>query len=248
MFKWERSQFESGGSNALVMFVIYGEFTEDLSISRKEYRTAGIPPSVTLRKLSRAQQREFPFTDAEFGKGIGAESSALFEKLRELPQCLILQGEVTDPPDLNYLRDTVGVITFFLDHGGTAVMDPQQFKLYDRSTWRREVFEPQQAELSEQVVILWSEEPGGTKWFHTRGLRKFGRPDLSIRTVRPEHEPGVKDLFQRFINLQIQGGHIPQGKEISMASLPSGLICHHEGSHDDPDFNNVHVEIRRAVR
>jgi hypothetical protein len=29
-----------------------------------------------------------------------------------------------------------------------------------------------------------------------------------------------------------------------MDSLPAGLMCHHGGSVEDPDFNNVHVEIR----
>jgi hypothetical protein len=28
-----------------------------------------------------------------------------------------------------------------------------------------------------------------------------------------------------------------------MRSLPSGMICTHKGDVDDPDFNNVHVEI-----
>jgi hypothetical protein len=55
-------------------------------------------------------------------------------------------------------------------------------------------------------------------------------------------------MFNRFIGLQTEGGHIPEGQEIRMASLPPGLTCHHGGSLDDPDFNNVHVEIRPKNR
>jgi hypothetical protein len=44
--------------------------------------------------------------------------------------------------------------------------------------------------------------------------------------------------------LQANGGLIPEGEEIRISSLPTGLICHRAGDLDDPDFNNSHVEIR----
>jgi len=40
------------------------------------------------------------------------------------------------------------------------------------------------------------------------------------------------------------GGRVPVGQEIRMAALPAGLSCQPAGSLDDPDFNNVHVEVR----
>jgi hypothetical protein len=245
---WPRSRFEPGGGSAWVLYVIYGQFTEDMAISGKTYRTAGVPEGVDLRKVTRGQQPELPFTNAEFASTAGKENPELFERLMSVPECLVLQGEMADPRDLNYLRDAVGIVTCLLDHGGIGVMDPQQLKLYDPATWRNEMFEPQPPQLSKHVVILWSDEPDGTKWFHTRGLRKFGRPDLSMRSVSPEHEAAVIEMFNRFIGLQTEGGHIPEGQEIRMASLPPGLTCHHGGSLDDPDFNNVHVEIRPKNR
>jgi len=52
-------------------------------------------------------------------------------------------------------------------------------------------------------VILTSEEPDRPGlWYHTRGLRMFGRPDLSVRGVSPELEPAAQDLFNRFIEMQ----------------------------------------------
>src|SRR5262245_51477721 len=103
-----------------------------------------------------------------------------------------------------YLRDSIGVVMYLLDHGGMAAMDPQVLKLYDPSSWREELFEPSPPDLSRHVVILVSEEP---------------------------------EMLQRFIVLQARGDRIPDGQEIRMAGLPPGLICHHAGSKDDPDFN-----------
>jgi hypothetical protein len=97
------------------------------------------------------------------------------------------------------------------------------------------------------VVILTSPEdggPAGTTWFHTRGLRKFGRPDLSVRRVGPRYHAAVTDLCERFIELQALGGVIADGQKVRMKSLPSGGVCRPGGGPDDPDFNNVHVEVR----
>jgi len=241
---WERPRFEPGGSNALVFYVLYGEFPTNLTVSASAYRTAGLPAGVEPRKMSRAQSPVFPFTDGDFAKTAGAENPVLFAKLQTVPECLMFQGEVADPKDLNYLRDTIGLVTWFLDHGGVSVMDVQQLRLFDPAAWRSNFFEPAKPNLLKHVVILHSKEPNDTQWFHTRGLRKFGRPDLSLHYVPPQHKAAVIELFERFIVLQAEGGRIPEGQEIRMKALPAGMTCRHSGTLDDFDFNNVHVEIR----
>ncbi len=92
-------------------------------------------------------------------------------------------------------------------------------------------------------MILVSEDTGGTEWIHTRGLRKSGRPDISVPKVPEVQKDAFIDLCNRFIELQAFGGIIPEGQEIRMRSLPAGLVCHHGGDLEDPDFNNVHVSI-----
>ena len=173
---------------------------------------------------------------------------SLFARIEQAPECVTIHGEVVDPPDLNYLRDCIGLVTYFLDHGAVAATDAQQLKFYDRVEWRREFFDSGKPNVHRHVSILFSDEPsGGGRWFHTRGMRKFGRPDLSLHHVPQAHEKAVIDLCDRFIELQALGGLIPEGQEIRMASLPSGLICRHKGKVEDPDFNNVHVEIQFPV-
>jgi len=241
---WERPQFQSGGGDALVFYVVYGEFPTNIQLSAAAYRTAGIPKGVALRKLNRYQRPDFPFTDGDFAKGIGRDNPTTFDAMLAVPECVIIQGEVASPEDLNYLRDSIGVVTWFLDNGGVAAFDPQQVKLYEPATWRKEIFDPAPPKLANHVAILFSKESDGTQWFHTRGLRKFGRPDLSLHNVSQAYESAVIELFNRFVVLQAEGGLIAEGQEIRMAGLPAGMICSYTGSPDDPDFNNVHVEIQ----
>jgi len=73
--------------------------------------------------------------------------------------------------------------------------------------------------------------------------RKFGRPDLSIHSVPTKYNDAIIDLFERFIELQAFGGIIEDGQPIKMKSLPAGMTWERRGNRDDPDFNNVHVEI-----
>ena len=253
---WPRRQYQPGGAEAFLFFAVYGKFTTVLQIPGAVYRTAGLPAGISIRRLSRAQSPEFPFSTGPIGELLQPRQPALFAAIQEAPECAIIQGAVPDPSNLNYLRDTVGLVMFFMENGGLAVMDPQQFKLYDAARWRAEIFEPEPPHLNRHVVILVSDEPdpalspglageqsAARLWIHTRGLRKFGRPDLSVRHVPREQQVAAIELCNRFIQLQAQGGLIPEGQEIRMASLPPGLVCHHAGRIEDPDFNNVHVEI-----
>jgi len=241
---WERPQYQPGGSNALVYFVLYVKFQEGAEVSAKTYRTGSFPEGVELQHFTRKQLPEFPFTQDIFAKTAGKNNPALFDQIKAAPECLVFRGEVRDPRNLDYLRDLVGLIMFSLDHGAIAVMDVQQVKLFDPVAWRMEIFQPDPPNLRKHVTILVSDEPDGTHWLHTRGMRKFGRPDLSFHKVGSQYEQAAIDLLNRFILLQAQGGLIPENKEIQSSGLPAGLTCHHEGSLDDPDFNNVHVEIR----
>jgi hypothetical protein len=113
---WERSRFEPGGGNAMMCYAIYRTFTNDTAISGSTYRTAGIPRGVDLRRFSRAKHQSLPFADGEFATQLRKSDPALFARIEQSPECLVIQGEVEDPRDLNYLRDCVGVVTFFMEH------------------------------------------------------------------------------------------------------------------------------------
>jgi hypothetical protein len=127
------------------------------------------------------------------------------------------------------------------------------FCWWEPDVWKRRIFEPAAPVPRHHVVILTSEEESvvpqsdALLWFHTRGMRKFGRPDLSIHNVPPRYHDAIIDLCERFIEFQAFGGVISPDYEIRMRSLPSGMTCRHEGDVEDPDFNNVHVEITPPV-
>ncbi len=242
---WPRELYEQSESNPFLFYVVFGSSVEDLKLSRSKYRCDEIPQGLELLSYGANSHPEVldQFRSGYLWEELQLSEPALYEAIAAQQQCVVIRGTLGDGSSLNYFRNTIGLVTCLLDNGGIGIFDPQSFKWWSTENWRNIVFEPAQPLPLEHVVILVSEEPDGTHWFHTRGLRKFGRPDLSIHNVPPQYHRAVVDLFNRFIELQAFGGVIPEGQVIRMESLPADMYCVHSGSEDDPDFNNTHVEV-----
>ena len=86
-------------------------------------------------------------------------------------------------------------------------------------------------------------QENGNLWYHTRGLRLFARPDISVHNVTGEYADKVHEMINRFIEFQALGDIIENGKNIKMQGLPDSMWCEYRGDESDPDFNNKHVEI-----
>ena len=181
---------------------------------------------------------------AGFAREFRRLEGALAKRVSATEQCLVLRGVVPDPRTFDHFRDAVGLVTALLESSGIAVFDPHMFKWWSADEWRERAFEPAAPVPRHHVVILVSEAPdGASRWYHTRGMLKFGRPDISVHGVTPELEPAVVDLCNRFIEMQALGGVVAEGQEVRMKALPPGWTYRHVDDLDDPDFNNWHVEI-----
>jgi hypothetical protein len=240
MKSWPRTYYEPGGGDANLFYKVHGRFAEAPEVSRSKYRTDGVPAGCDLQLYTHAD--EVHTMGLEYGwiaHQFRDEHPALCKQVLASEQCLVLRGEIEDPPTLDYFRDAVGLVMALLDAGGIAVFDPHMFKWWNAEEWRTHAFEPDGAVPRHHAVILVSDD-----WYHTRGMRKFGRPDLSIHGVTAKLSAGVEDLCNRMIEMQAFGAVIPEGQPIKMKGLPAGWRCHHGGDLDDPDFNNRHIEIR----
>jgi hypothetical protein len=242
---WSRPHFAPGGGNPLLFYVVFGAFDLTRPLGRSKYRTSGLPEWLELVSYDRSVQ---PDVFASYQSGptwelLKRDAQVLARDAEQAPQCIALRGGPADPPTLDYFRDAVGIVTWLLDGGGRSIYDPQMLWLWGADEWREEVFEPNSPNPDRHTAILVSPEAGGTSWYHTRGMRKYGRPDLSVRGVGESFADGITLTIERFVEMQALGAIIPDGEVIAMPSLPAGGVCRHSGTLDDPDFNNVHVEI-----
>ncbi len=168
---------------------------------------------------------------------------AAWEILKTTPEMLVLFGEIPDPDSLDYLRDVVGVVAAALENGGVCVVEEQISHLSTSREWLDTYFAAG-FEPTQHVVILVSPEPNAANtWLHTRGMRLFGRPDLSCHAVLPSEVELLQPVFNGLIRMQAAGALIPDRQIVQAVGIENRLICRQRGSLNDPDFSNFHLEL-----
>ncbi|MDR1075407.1 MAG: hypothetical protein LBL59_03655 [Xanthomonadaceae bacterium] len=244
---WPRRYFSkpAEGAGPFVYYVVFGPLDGGFEISATRYRCTGIPAGVRISSYS---QLAYPmaldsFREHFLGEVLRESDPELAALVKAQTHCLLVQGPIEDGPTLNDFRNVIGLVTYLMDSGGVAVCDLQAMKWRSREQWRQEIFEPANPEPAAQTTIWMARDGENSIWMHTRGMRKFGRPDLSLRRVTPGYRDAVDELFKRLIGFQVQGGIVAEGQEIHMKGLPRGMRCHTRGGIDDIEFNNIHIDI-----
>jgi hypothetical protein len=232
---WERSRHTFGGGDsrihdAVVYFEVYGDFPSQLetdfevrgiSVSTMPNDFAGIAPDVATALR---------------------ESNPEATKLVEVaPSVITISGMVRDPSNLHYLRDTLQLIDTLLSNGGVGVVELQSLQMFTAQEWREKFWSDHFEPTFHTVILLSMEED--KVWLHTRGMRLFGRPDISCHSVLPQEVEALQPVFNGLMRLQAAGAHIPEGQVVQAVGVETRLVCRHGGSLDDDHFNNVHIEL-----
>ena len=245
---WPRPYWRDSGAQAFVQWFVFGDFEDELHVDAPRYRTRGTPAGVEVARYVHDAIRGwngYPL-GGSMGTLFGNEDAALFARASRARECLMLRGSLADPPDLDYLRDLVGTITGLVDLGGVAVCDPQMLSLFGPIEWSNRFFSGGGFDARNHVAILSHDDENARSrlHIHTRGLRKFARPDISIRNVPAPLAGHAGQLAQRFVEFQALGGIVEEGREIAVEGLPQKIHARHGGTLEDPRFANVHVEMR----
>src|SRR5262249_16467794 len=140
---------------------VYGAFPQLPPLSRQQYRSAGVYPGLELSHYDRSKHAAVldAFRQGHPWEELAKGDRTLAESVLTADEGLMLKAELEDQGALNCLRDTVGLLTFLLDHGGLIVYDPQTFHWWEPKRWRKRVFLPGDVVPGGHVVILTSEEP-----------------------------------------------------------------------------------------
>jgi hypothetical protein len=260
--EWSRPLFTPGGGDAFVYFVVFGADGDLLEISTDEHRVDEVPDGVDAHELGPDWVQSF--FDEPMGGQLRARDPDTAAESERAESCIVVTGTVADPPTLDYLRNVIGIATAALDTGGIGVLSLQTLDLFDPDRWRTEVFDGGAALAHRLVALLVSAEddrdeddgdqPGdaadgrepSTLWVHTRGLRVFGRPDLSIRGVAPLDLELVNQLVNALVAQLARGLVIDDGMTMDIGGDVGALRFDRRGHVDDPDFNNEHLEITRG--
>jgi hypothetical protein len=245
---WPRPYWHPSAEQVVLQFYVFGKFPPELVIPSPRYASPGLPAGVTIERFQNAVLREwegYPLA-GELGDIVRGETPEAFAQSRVAPEVLVVRGQLADADTLDYLRDALGVLAGLLDIGGISILDPQMLRLFVAADWRAHYLIKGGAPARNHVLILHNADEGHAKrsWVRTRGMRKFGRPDISIHNVPARDVDRAGALCEQLVELQSLGARFDAGQPLAVDGLPPGLIAEPGGAMDDPRFNNTHVEFR----
>lgn len=232
----------------MLLFFVFGRFEGD---SDALTATLHLPAGIGLARHAHASLKHwdgYPLAGS-LGAVFEEEAPLALAAARESTDVLRLAGTVHDPSDLDYLRDTLNAVTELFEKGGVAVVDPQTSNLFDRNAWRGRFLSGHAESLRQHVLVLCDTDPDAAawRWIHTRGMRKFARPDLSLTRVPPGEVNRAGALCAQMVDMLALGGHFADGQGLPVDGLPAPLVARPGGAFDDPRFYNTHVELRWPV-
>jgi hypothetical protein len=243
---WTRPHWTRDEARAMLLYFVFGEFAAEPQLDLSAHGSAGLPPGIEILRIPKDRLAHWdghPLRGA-LGEILREGDPVAFEAARRAPECLMLRGELPDAESLAYLGDTLGVVAAFLDAGGVAVVDPQILALFSAADWRARLGGDALSSPRSHVLIACHDDAGGHAWIRTRGMRKFARPDVSIRGVPQDRVQDAGAVAARLAELQARGMRFGDGSTVQVDGLPDGLRIRRAGSPDDPAFNNIHIELR----
>ncbi len=195
------------------------------------------PPGKGLRRLQDAlgasrdyfvmgyTREEAPdlFADAEraAAPGSGATSPEFGEHdraiVREAKLCVVLRAQLRNPESNAYIETLLHLADAFRELLHGAVWDVRMGRLFGHEEWRERVMGEPFSVLNHVAIVAERAEggPGAPETtLVTRGLRKFGSPDLEVRAVPPGLEAEVEGLLRDFAEHISQGDLLFAGDEI----------------------------------
>lgn len=243
---WQRPHWQPSDEEILLQFYVFGKF-EAVRVPSRDYGSPGLPAGIESTGHQQQALRQwagYPLKGAT-GRMFKEDSPEAYKLAREAPEVLVVRGQLKDSQTTGYLRDTLGVLAGLLDTGGVAILDPQTLSLLTADEWRRRFLIRDGAPIRHHLLILCDSEPkAGHSWIHTRGMRKFGRPDISLRNVPDRAIDRAGMLCERLVELGALGAHFADGQALDIDGLPGGAVVRLGGGLDDPAFNNTCVELQ----
>lgn len=242
---WERPLYVKG-RKPLLFYAVFGESFSGIQLSRTRHRVDELPKSLQFVQYNIREHSEYitGFYSNQLGSFLQEKGDALFRKIALSPACLVIVGEVEDDSSFAYMRNAIGLVQSALEHNAAGVLDTLTFRWYTPQEWRDAFFAKERFEPLEHVTILASPGEDGRSWFHTRGMRKLGRPDLSVRNVPDADGEACLTVINRLIERQSAGERF-SADTLTFERNGEELTVKIRLSHDvdSPDFNNESVEF-----
>jgi hypothetical protein len=245
---WDRKYFSKGFEPAFIFFAIYGVENSELKLSKTDHNIDEYPDGLDIRFYNKSHSREQKeymegFLTGTMGMMLEKDSPELYKETLTAQNMAIVSGNFTDSSSLKYLKNSIGVLKALSEKKAISILDVQTAKFYSPEEWSKKYFEPRSPKPFEHVSLLYSVERDGI-WLHSRGMRTFGMPDISLVGWPENKLSKAQEVANRFIEMYAYGAYPENDKELVVKGLPAGMRTELKGNYENFDFNNYYIEIR----
>ena len=224
---WPRPHFVAGGGPADVTLFVFSQVGVDGTTLQLKTRAHGVPESglpegVDVQTVARADAPEW--VDGFFAPALMALAERdLGWKGRppvEPTAVHVVKVTAEDPGDLSHIQAAWALARAFLDTGGFALLDAHaQAWLSPLALRERPVDVPMR--MADEVSIVFETEPehGFGHLMHTRGMLKFGRPDLIVVGIPPKHGVRIADIVNQLAERLALGARLDPLDTVELEAL-----------------------------
>lgn len=242
---YERPYYKDLNCHPLLFYIIFGVKNEELKISREKHHVDSFPDGLDFVFCNRKNNNSYmqSLIGDRLGKILDRERHSLYQMVKNTDKWAIISGEVQQDNNLDYMRNTIGFVQALLERGAIGVLDLQTFSLYSSEEWTNKFF-GQEFNPYNHVTILSSEMEGGLIWLHTRGMRKFGRPDIGIEDVGVSEVEDAAQVINQMIYYGSLGAFFDRDIKLHTHNNKTYIVKpHFFNDYENPDFNNVYYHF-----
>lgn len=243
---WRRPYHAPQGGMASVILFAFAEQPLDLSapLSRSRH---GLPPQFSLDELDIRQHRreEDPqWFDGFFSPELLSMAAADLgdgADLSRMRAVCSLRFVALEPADLAYLQGSWAVARWLCDCGAEVVHDAHAIRWHSGADLLA-LGAARDFDIEHEVKLIFEadETSGFGHVTHTRGLAKFGRPDIVLAGVQPRDARVCGVLLNALARRAALGAPLRAGQTVGPAGLfPRPLLEYEpDGSHPQVHLNN----------
>ena len=259
MADWGRPHYRPlPSSRPALFYLVFGEApaSDALNISRVRHHVDAIQPELQVSRHPR--DVDPAWFDGWINSAIGMEIPHVFREAASAvygaKHVTAVRGDFADPDSLAYLRNTTGVVSAVVEaSNAVAILDAHALAWWRPVDWRRQFVETSEFRIEEQVSIAVTDDPRYRPGWrtHTRGMRKFGRPELQIKHLPGAYDvtnPAIRNsgiLINGLANHLAGGAVIEDGQTMRLQTYDSTIVFFEspDDSATAKHFNNAVLEV-----
>lgn len=239
----ERKYYNDIDYKPFLFYVVFGVSEDNMQVSKSKHHVDEIPAGIDIMCVNRTNNNDYieNFFQGAIGSIIKESNEELYNKCREQETCVVIQGAAIEDATFDYMKNLIGVMQAFVENGAVGILDLLTFSLFSPKAYTDKFFE-KDINAQDHVVILVS-KTNDKYWLHTRGMSKFGRPDISMEDVSEDKLALCQKLINQMIYFGGEGAVFKEQIKINVAPEESYIVrTEFINDFENDDFNNAYYK------